>query len=237
MTALLGEPLIEVTAPADIPPVLDGNADVDAAIEEFKADRKLTYKLAVEAHYDSDKGSYCMDGMNTELIRMHMPRWEGGGRNRHGWTFPEDGYDGKSTKKSQNALEEEDRGLYTDLGLHDLARRIRESREEWRKEVLRILDEKCPGYYTPTYLQDVRRQLGYPPIRTAHNATFEFGWMGDRVVERHILLPLIEAAVAAAIKEYDPVADMHTTADHNNNRSRYVNGQRLYVPALAERGY
>jgi hypothetical protein len=239
MITTLTEPVTDEFAAA--------SAEVDAAIKAFTDDRKLTYKLAVEAFQDPGKGSYCQDGMNTKLVRLHFPRWTGTytdsrGRERYaereyGWTMPDDVYDGHSTSKKQQAMESEDRDLYTALGLKDLTRRINEAHDQWRTEVLALLDGEAKGYYTPNYYRSVREQLGYPPVREAQNVRLEFGWLTSRAYDEAALSDVLEPAIQEALRKYDANAELatrevrrtvgsHPNGRYNWNLSNMGNGHR-----------
>jgi len=216
------------------------NAVVDAALQRFRDYRKLVYKLAVEAYYDSTKSSYCFEGMNAELIRLHMPRWEAnykgprGGAHSHGtpqrgsnWQMPEKFNTGDTTDKATLRLENEDRELYTALGLRNLAERIDAAHAAWKQDVLRVLDAKAISYYMTDYMTQVRRELGFPPIRSVYNARMEFGWLGERY-DHDAVFDVLERAVQSALREYDANAEMNTRTEHPTA----PNSRRLYVPVL-----
>jgi hypothetical protein len=234
----------EASAEADAE-LAAANAAVDKAVQDFRDMRKLVYKLAVEAFYDRRKASYCFTGMNAEIVRLHMPKWDdhytdATGRRRtysghvdeygtgKAWEMPADAYDGHSTEKKMVALETEDRSYYTALGLLDLARRIDAAREAWMVDVKKTVEEKCSQYYTTDYMARVRKEVGLPPVRAVHNGELQFGWRGERPVDNDVLLRILDKHIQAALTEYDETAQMQTYETYRNG----TRDHSVYVPTL-----
>lgn len=229
------------------PALAAANLALDAAIERARRERRLVRKLAVDAHYERDKGSYCFGGMNDEIIRLHLPRFKdefpdpvsNDGRMRSftslgaRYRYPEDSYDGVSGEAPQAALEAEDRGLYSARGLLDLARRITAGHDKWRKQVEKCLNGKARGYYTREYLTSCRSQLGFEtPFQFTVNGIFEFGYLGNVSIPRNELLAAMERAFQSALNELDPAAIVNSAANRPGLEERGLLGQISYHTAL-----